>query len=186
MRRLIWPWAIRLLHALLALGVILSFLTHEIDGPWHEWPGYVALGAALVRLAWGLLPATRSAPARYSRFSDFLRGPRETWHFLRLAARRREPRHLGHSPFAGWLILSLLLVTLGAGLTGWMLVTDRFFGVGWVMSLHEVLGQAIVPLVFLHWIAIAYNSVRHRENLVASMLHGHKEVGAPPAPHKGH
>jgi cytochrome b len=184
MRRLIWPWAIRLVHWLLAIGVIVSFATHDVDGAWHEWPGYVALGAALLRLAWGLLPPTSAAPARYSRFADFLRGPRQTWQFAAQTIRRREPRHLGHNPLAGWLVLALLMVTLLAGVSGWMLGTDRFFGVAWVMNLHDISGHAIVPLVLLHWIAIAYNSVRHRENLVAAMWHGHKWVKSPKKQHR--
>jgi cytochrome b len=179
LRRLIWPWPIRLLHWLLAVGVIMSFLTHEIDGPWHEWPGYVALAAALLRWLWGWLPATREAPARYSRFRDFLRGPSATWRFFRLLVKGQEPRYLGHNPLAGWLIAALLAVTILAGLTGWMLVTDRFFGVAWVMALHDAAGHAIVPLVLLHWIAIATQSLRHRENLLASMLHGQKRIDAP-------
>lgn len=183
MRRMIWPKAIRLLHGLLAVSMIMAFFTHEMDGAWHEWPGYVALAAALTRLAWGVLPATREAPARYSRFADFLRGPRATWRYLRAAVHQQEPRYLGHSPLAGWIVLALLLVSIGAGLSGWMLVTDRFFGIAWVMALHDGLGHAIVPVVILHWGVLAYSSWRHRDNLIASMLHGKKDIRVPPAPH---
>lgn len=176
MHRLIWPLPLRLLHWLLALSVGMAFATHEIDGPWHEWPGYVALAAALLRLAWGLLPATHAAPARYSRFTDFVRSPRAVGQYLRRVLRRQEPRFLGHNPLAGWIVLTLLLVSAGAGISGWMIVTDRFFGVAWVMWLHTVLGHAILPLVLLHWAALAYSSWRHRENVVISMLHGKKEI----------
>ncbi len=176
MRRVIWPLGIRLLHWLLAISMIMAFVTHDIDGPWHEWPGYVALAAAALRLLWGCLPATFAAPARYSRWADFLRGPSATWQYARRMWQRDEPRYLGHSPLAGWLVLLLLLVSVGAGISGWMLVTDRFFGVTWVMTLHDALGHAIVPLVLLHWAAVAYGSWRHRENLLLSMVKGHKEV----------
>ncbi len=176
MRRKIWPWGIRLLHGLLALGMIASFLTHDIDGPWHEWPGYVALAAATLRLIWGLLPATRHAPERYSRFANFLCNWRTTWQFVQSAVRRQEPRFLGHNPLGGWLVLMLILVSIGAGISGWLSVTDRFFGVAWVATLHDILGHAIVPLVFLHWLAVAYGSWRHRENLLAAMLHGEKII----------
>jgi cytochrome b len=179
MRRLIWPLPLRLLHGLLALSVIMAFVTHDVDGPWHDWPGYVALAAASLRLAWGMLPATGRAPARYSRLADFVRGPSAVIHFTRNMLLRQEPRYLGHNPLAGWIVLSLLLVSACAGISGWMLGTDSFFGVAWVMQLHSVSGYAIVPLVLLHWAALAYSSWRHRENLVASMLHGHKDIKAP-------
>jgi cytochrome b len=178
MRRLIWPLGIRLLHAVLAITMIASFLTHEMDGAWHEWPGYIALAAALIRLAWGLLPATREAPARYIRFAGFLRNPAQTWHYIRLVLHRQEPRFLGHSPLGGWIVLALLSASICAGISGWMLVTDRFFGVAWVMSLHNITGHAVVPLVLMHWAAIAYGSWRHRENLAAAMLHGKKPIHA--------
>ena len=181
MRRMIWPRGVRALHWILAISMIASFATHEVDGPWHEWPGYIALAAALLRLAWGLLPATPQAPARYSRFADFLRSPKHTWQHLHQVLRKQEPRYLGHSPLAGYLVSALLLVSIGAGISGWMLTLDRFFGVAWVMNFHNIAGYAIVPLVLLHWIAIAYGSWRRRENLLASMLHGEKLI-RPPAP----
>lgn len=178
MQRTIWPLGIRLLHALLAGSVIVSFATQEVDGPWHEWPGYAALLAACLRLAWGVLPATRHAPARYIRLAQCLQGPRATWRFLCRMARRREPRHLGHNPVAAWLVAALLLDTAVCGATGAMMVTDRWFGIAWVMDLHAWTGIAIAPLVLVHWSLIAHASVRHRENLVASMWHGRKSVGA--------
>jgi cytochrome b len=103
-----------------------------------------------------------------------VRSPRHTWHYAQAVLARREPRHLGHNPLGAWMVVALLACTVGAGFSGWLYTTDRFWGVEWVETLHAVLGKAFVPLVVLHWLGVAHASWRHRENLVAAMLHGHK------------
>lgn len=176
MQHLVWSLGIRCLHWTLAVSVMASFFTHEIDGPLHEWPGYVALTSAALRLAWGMLPHSRATPARYSRFADFVKGPAAVWRHSARLLREQAPRYLGHSPLAAALVLALLLVSALAGLTGWMLVTDRFFGVAWVMQAHDALGYAIVPLVLLHWALLALSAWQQRENLLAAMLRGKKAI----------
>ena len=163
MQHSVWSLGIRCLHWTLAISMLMAFFTHEIDGPLHEWPGYVALASAVLRLAGGFLPNTRSSPARYSRFSNFLKGPKEVGLYCGRLLRGQAPRYLGHSPLAACLVLALLLVTALAGVSGWMLLTDRFFGVAWVMQAHDVL---------------IHGTWRHRENLLAAMLHGKKVIRA--------
>lgn len=57
--------------------------------------------------------------------------------------------------------------------------TDRFFGEAWLMELHQRSGQALLPLVVLHWFWLAYASYRYRENLPAAMWHGRKPLRPP-------
>jgi cytochrome b len=175
MRRLIWSPLLRLLHWTLALSVIGAFATHETAGRWHEWLGYIALAAAALRIIIGLLPATDQSPQRYSRFTDFVRSPARTLAYAKQLLQKREPRHLGHNPLGAYMVVALLLVTVIASISGWLAITDRFFGIAWVGNLHDISGHAIVPLVVLHWLGVAYTSWRHHENLVAAMLHGHKQ-----------
>jgi cytochrome b len=94
--------------------------------------------------------------------------------YTKQVLKRREPRSLGHNPLGGWMVVALLLVTLVVCVTGWMSITDRYFGIAWVADLHNIAGHAIMLLAVLHWLGVAYTSWRHRENLVAAMLHGQK------------
>jgi cytochrome b len=174
MRRLIWSPLIRVLHWTLALSVIGSFATHDISQRWHEWLGYVALAAVALRIFIGLLPATDQSPQRYSRFADFILSPTATWRYAKQVLQRREPRYLGHNPLGGYMVVALLWVTLIACISGWLAITDRFFGIAWVGNLHDLSGHAIVVLAVLHVLGVAYTSWHHHENLVAAMLHGHK------------
>jgi cytochrome b len=179
MQKPVWSPGLRLLHWVLALSVIASFLTHEGGGRWHEVLGYIALGAASLRLVWGLLPAPTEGLGRYARFAQFVRGPSATLAYAKALLARQEPRHIGHNPLGAWMVLALLLTTLAAGLTGWLFITDQFWGVAWVEELHGFFGEAIVPLVLLHWAGVAYTSWRHQENLAAAMLTGNKADAAP-------
>lgn len=174
----VWDPLLRLLHLLLAVSVTGAFLLgdwlHRPDHQWHEWLGYTALGVALLRILWGFIGP------RHARFTDFVRGPRRTAAYALALLRRTEPRHVGHNPLGGWMVLALLANTLVAGLSGWLGTTDRFWGDPLLQDLHALSGQAFLPLVVLHLAGVAFTSWRHGESLVRAMLHGRK---AAPGPH---
>ncbi len=71
--------------------------------------------------------------------------------------------------------LALLATAIACSATGWLSVTDRFWGEAWLADLHLLLGHAFVALVPLHLLGVAAASWRQRENLLASMIHGRKQ-----------
>lgn len=166
----VWDPLVRVAHWLLVLSILLAWLSKSGWGAWHERIGYFALAVIAVRIAWGF------AGPGYARFSDFVRSPMQTLEYLRRILRGDEPRHLGHNPLGGWMIVALLLVTALVGLSGWLYTTDRFWGVEWVETLHSTLADALVILAFVHVGGVLFGMYRHRENLVASMFHGRKRV----------
>jgi cytochrome b len=169
----VWSVAVRLLHWTLAGAMVTSFVTHENVGKLHEWAGYVALAAASLRVVLGF------AASGYWRFSQFVRGLGDTLAYARSVWHRRELRYVGHNPLGGWMVLVMLADAIGAGLTGWLSTTDRFWGVAWVADLHKLLGEALPVLLLLHIAGAIFTSWRHRENLVAAMLHGRKPAAGP-------
>ena len=74
------------------------------------------------------------------------------------------------------MVVALLALVALVGFTGWLYTTDRFWGVPWVEELHESLSDALFAFVALHIAGVAFTSLRHRENLVAAMLHGRKRA----------
>ena len=171
-----WSLGTRLLHWTLALSAITCLLTSE-GGGWaetvHENAGYVVLAAAALRVLLGFIGRG------HWHFGQFVRGLPATLAYALSVLVHRERRYLGHNPLGGWMVVALLADALGAGLTGWLYTTDRFWGVEWLGELHEALGEALIPLVLLHVAGVLFTSWRQRENLVGAMVHGRKRAPGP-------
>jgi cytochrome b len=164
----VWDAAVRILHWTLVLSVATAWLTRHSPGRWHEWIGYAALAVVAARIAWGFIGS------RHARFADFIRSAPATAAYTRDVLAARERRFVGHNPLGGWMVLALLAMVVLVGFTGWLYTTDRFWGVDWVEETHETLSNILFTLVALHIAGVVFTSIRHRENLVASMLHGRK------------
>lgn len=164
----VWDLAVRLLHWSLVLTVATAWLTRHAPGKWHEWLGYATLAVVVLRTAWGFVGTG------YARFADFVRPVSLTFGYARSVIAGREERFIGHNPLGGWMVLVLLSMVVLVGVTGWLYTTDRFWGVPWVEELHSTLSDVLFIFVGLHILGVAFTSFRHRENLVAAMVHGRK------------
>jgi len=173
----VWDPLLRIAHWTLVASIVSAWITAEIEldaaKRAHEWAGYAALGVIALRLLWGWIGP------RYARFGQFVRPPAATLAYARAVIAHAEPRYIGHNPLGGWAVVALLALTAAAGLSGWLSVTDRFWGVEWVQELHEALANALYALVGLHLAGVAFTSWRHRENLVRAMFTGRKPAPAP-------
>jgi len=166
----VWDLFVRAAHWFLVASLVAAWFTKEAL---HEWLGYVALGVVVLRIVWGW-----TGP-RYARFRQFVLGPAATLAYARTFVARVEPRHLGHNPLGGWMIVALLATAALTGASGWLSVTDRYWGIEWVQETHEFLADMLVVLAVLHVGGVLYASLRHRENLVRAMVTGRK---LPPRP----
>ena len=164
----VWEPAVRILHWSLVFAVATAWLTRHNRGEWHEWLGYAALAVVALRLAFGFFGSG------YMRFSDFVRPVAETSAYAREVLAGREARYIGHNPLGGWMVVALLAMIALVGFTGWLYTTDRFWGVDWVEELHETLSNVLFSFIALHIAGVLFASWKHRENLVAAMLHGRK------------
>ncbi len=167
----VWGWGLRLGHWALAATVLACLALYQ-GGPWHEGLGYAALALASARIAWGFLPCRITGP--HAAFAAFLRPPRATWAYARASLAGVEPRHIGHNPLGGWMIVALLACAVLAAGSGALYVTDRFWGVEWLYRMHQVSSWAFAALVPLHGGGVALTSWLQRENLLAAMLTGRK------------
>lgn len=164
----VWDPVVRVGHWLLVAGIVAAWITRHSPSSWHERLGYLVLGVVALRIAWGWMGSP------YARFVSFVSSPASTLRYARQMITRNEPRHLGHNPLGGWMIIALLITITAVCLTGWLYTTDRFWGVEWVETTHSMLTDLLLILVGLHICGVLYSTYRHRENLVASMLHGRK------------
>jgi cytochrome b len=163
---------VRVLHCSLVSAVAASWLgTFAIAGA-HQPAGYLALAIVLLRTAWGFVGS------HHAQFSEFVRGPRQTCHYLRALRRHAEARYLGHNPLGGWMVLALLTCIMGLGLTGWLYTTDALWGNPTVDSLNRALAWGLLALVAVHVAGVLFTSHRQHENLVEAMFTGDKAESA--------
>jgi len=165
----VWDPLVRLFHWSLVLSFAIAWLTpHGHTAALHHWAGYGAAGLIGLRLVWGILGS------RYARFTQFVHRPRLILGYLKDIGHGNAARYVGHNPAGGVMVL-LLLAGMGVTvLTGWMMTTDRYFGITWVENAHSLAARGMLVLVLLHLSGVALASWQHRENLVRAMITGLK------------
>ena len=177
----VWDLPTRLVHWLLVAGVAMSWWTGETGRlEWHRWSGYGLLGLVIFRVYWGFFGSSTA------RFSGFLRGPRTIASYLRGAW----SLEAGHNPLGALSVLALLGLLLLQIVLGLFAVDVDGIESGPLSALvsfetgraaaewHETVFDALLWLVALHVLAIAYYLVVRRENLAAAMLHGTRSYPA--------
>ena len=194
----VWDPLIRLFHWTLAIAFVLAYCTQSewfeeirdrlLSEEWlqvlHVWAGYTLAGLLLFRLLWGFVGP------RYARFSDFVYGPREVLIYVKDVLTLRAPRHLGHNPAGGLMIIVLLLsltITVTAGLMLYgadkglgplasLLANSSDGAIDTFKELHEFFANFTVILVVGHLIGVVWESLLHRENLARAMITGRKRA----------
>lgn len=164
----VWDPLVRIFHWSLVVLFTVAFLTTEDWGSLHRAAGYAIMVLLAIRIAWGL------AGTRHARFSDFLYPPGEIIRFLKDSLAMRAKRYIGHNPAGGIMVIALILSIGTACITGYMMTTDRFWGVGWVNETHAISAYGTLVLVAIHLGGVVLASLEHRENLVRAMLTGRK------------
>lgn len=169
-RTKVWDPIVRIFHWTVAAGVIANLTLLRHDEKPHIYVGYVVVAALAVRLVWGIVGRG------HARFTSFIPGPRGFFGYVRAMLRRQEPRFVGHNPAGAAMIVVLLALLATVGTSGWMMGLDRFWGVAWVETLHEVSANLLIGAVALHVVGAITESIRHRENLPLSMITGYKRA----------
>lgn len=167
--RPVWDPLIRVFHWSLVVCVLLNLFVLDDDDALHQWLGYAATAWVGVRVLWGFVGP------RHARFADFFPTPARLTRHVRALLQGTPEHHWGHNPLGGLMVLGLMAMVLGLGLTGWMQTTDTFWGVGWVEELHEGLAEWLLPLVGLHAVAALVMGRIERTRLVKAMVTGTKE-----------
>lgn len=167
-RILIWDLPTRIFHWVLALSFAGAFLTAETERyrDLHLSLGYLMLGLIAFRLIWGFVGS------RYARFSSFTFRPSEVIDYLKSLLQRSPQHYLGHNPagaLAIFLLIGLTLLTGGSGVLLYFEVGGEAFE-----EVHEVFANGMLAVVCIHIAGVIVSSLLHGENLVRSMITGHK------------
>lgn len=165
----VWDPLVRLVHWALVAGVAANLWLTEEGSAIHQWVGYALVALIVLRILWGFIgpwsARWRSFWPTASRLQDALRG-RDS---------KAGQAGITHTPLGAIMMLVLLGLMFGLGLTGYMMEeTDRFWGVGWVEETHEFMANAFLFLVPLHVWGAVVESIKQGDNLIAGMLHGYR------------
>ena len=164
----VWDSVVRLIHWSMVASVAVAWLVTE--GQIHDTAGYALLALIALRIVWGF------GGPDHARFASFVKTPRTVFQYTKQLYAGHEPRHIGHNPLGGWMIMALLATGLAASLSGWLYTTDALWGLAWVERIHVFFAYLLLVLAALHIVGVVFTSFRQRENLIASMVHGRKQV----------
>ena len=152
----VWDPFVRTFHWSLATLFLATYVTGDDAGRLHIAAGYGIALLIAVRVAWGFVGS------RNARFGNFVRSPRTVVTYLRDVALLKAPRFLGHNPAGGAMIIALLVMLAGTGITGYMMTTDAFWGAKWVEETHEAFANSAVGLIVFHVLGVLFSSSHAR------------------------
>ena len=168
----VWDLPLRICHWALAASVLVAWFSANVYDAVHEASGYLVMGLVAFRLVWGF------AGTAHARFAQFVRPPGVVLRYLRDLACGRVTRHVGHNPAgAAMTLLLLALLTIGT-ISGWMQLTERFFGVTWVELVHAYASNLVLVVAIVHVLGVLLMCALQKENLMRAMITGRKAVQA--------
>lgn len=167
---LVWDLLVRVFHWTVVVGCVADLFVFDDGKLWHRAIGYAVATALVVRVIWGVIGP------RHARFADFAPRPSTLARYIAALAQGKEPRFLGHNPAGAVMMLLLMALLSGVSITGWMLTLDAFFGSEALEDFHKAIANSILILAGLHAAAALFESWRHRENLILSMITGYKRA----------
>lgn len=183
-RILVWDLPVRLFHWLLSAAFLGAFVIANLIEDesslfaLHMWLGGIAAFMVVLRLVWGLVGS------RYARFGSFAHGPSELGRYVAGTFTGKAKRYIGHNPGSAVAALLMFVLLLGLGYTGAFMAT----GGEAYEEVHEVLAWTMLAVVGVHLAGIVWHTIRHRENIAASMVTGEKQgepAEAIPTAHAG-
>jgi cytochrome b len=166
----VWDLFVRLFHWSLVALFAIAYATGDDAQRVHIAAGYAIAGLLALRIVWGFIGP------RHARFADFIRTPRVVLSHLRDVMLFRAPRHIGHNPAGGAMVLALIAMLIATSATGYLMTTDAYWGSKTFEEAHEALANATIALIAIHVLGVLVASFAHGENLVAAMINGRKRA----------
>lgn len=179
----VWDLPTRVFH----WGLVLLFAAGQITGgeegvlwPLHRWGGYLIAVLLVFRLLWGFVGSPRT------RFADFVHGRQRVKGYLRRLLALDPPRHIGHNPLGGWMVL-LLLVSLALLVAAGLFAASRDLSgplaslipagtAHLIGDLHGLLANLLLFLVAVHVVGVLFDWLLTGDNLVRAMVTGRKRL----------
>lgn len=165
---------------LLFLGAFVIAKTNDDESarfPIHMLLGITLVFTVVLRIVWGLIGT------QYAKFTGFSLKPRDLFQYGKNIFTGKTTRQLGHNPASSWAALTMMALTFALGTTGYLMTqgTNKDF----IKEIHELLANAFLVVVALHIAGVVFHTLRHKDGIGFSMIHGKKLTveGATEIPH---
>ncbi len=168
----VYDWPTRLFHwsfAGLFVGTFLIAKTIDDESPafsYHMLLGLTLSGTVVLRILWGLIGS------KYARFSSFALMPSELFHYFKSLLFGHTARRLGHNPASSWAALIMMTLAIGLGVTGYLMTSGGDKEA--IEEIHELFANAFLVTAISHVAGVLLHTIRHRDGIALSMIHGGK------------
>ncbi|MEP7061212.1 MAG: cytochrome b/b6 domain-containing protein [Betaproteobacteria bacterium] len=180
----VWDGAVRIVHWLMVLLLVVLLATGLIGNDWLAWhmrAGYSMLALLLFRILWGFVGS------RNARFVSFVRGPGAVRRYARSLKARAHDAHATHNPLGAWMVIALLAALLLQCALGLFTNDDVLYEGPLVRhitkdlsdtlsSLHRRGWWVVVALASVHIGAVATYYTMLSDDLVRPMFTGMKRL----------
>lgn len=184
MKSYIWSMPTRIFHWLLALFVLITFLTDDDNLiKYHTIIGYAILILLIFRVFWGLLGP------KYSKFKDFSFSIEKSKTYIKNIF-DTEQKYIGHNPIASIVMISMLILlffvifsgslTLGIqeGKGIFSFLNNTFYKEMEIFEeIHEILSNIVIGLIILHLLGVLSDKVlKPKHETLNSIFNGYKNT----------
>lgn len=169
--RLIYDIPTRLFHWLFAGLFITAFLiakTVDDESPvfsYHMLAGLLLAFTVLLRIVWGFVGS------KHSRFVSFALHPKDLLAYFTSILSGDKRKWAGHNPASSWATLAMLALSLGLGLTGYLMASGQKET---FEDVHELLANGFLVVVLMHIAGVVLHALRHRDGIAMTMIDGAK------------
>ncbi len=179
----VWDLPVRIFHWLLVLLIVVMLVSAKLENfDVHITAGKIIVILLMTRIVWGFVGSSNA------RFSALVFKPRAYIHYIRNLPTRKPSHHLAHSPI-GALAVIAILVTIAIQLMTGVFAADvnglvegplayyvTYEFSRFASEVHEANVEWLITLIILHIAANFFYYFYKRENLIKSMITGHRSV----------
>lgn len=132
----------------------------------HMLLGLVLFVATALRIIWGVMGS------RYARFSSFPLNPLRLIEYFRSILSSKGDSYFAHNPASAWAAVIMMALSLGLGVTGYFMASGQKEA---FEDIHELMANAFAFVAVAHVAGVVLHSLRHRDGIALSMIHGKKD-----------
>ena len=127
------------------------------------------MSLVVARIFWGFIGS------KHARFADFFPTPSRVIDHMRNLKSGIHSDHVGHNSLVALMMMTLVVIVISMGMTGWLQTVDAYWGVEWLQNLHRVLANTLIGMAILHAVAAIVMGRLELTRLIRTMITGNTE-----------